>query len=127
MAAARKFIAGFALPRPKDVRYTCGPLRHDVAEEDGMTQPLVSVLIPTYNRAHLLPRAIRSVLDQTYRALEVLVVDDGSTDDTRAVVAEFSRADGRVQYVCRENGGVSAARNTGIQDGKSTRLNSSHG
>jgi glycosyltransferase involved in cell wall biosynthesis len=80
-----------------------------------MTQPLVTVLIPTFNRAHLLARAIRSVLSQSYRALEVLIVDDGSTDDSRAVVADLARADGRVRYLHQENRGVSGARNTGLR------------
>ena len=71
----------------------------------------ISVIIPAYNAAHWLPRAIRSVLAQTHPATEVVVVDDGSTDDTAAVCAEFSRD---VKYVRRENGGLSAARNTGL-------------
>jgi glycosyltransferase involved in cell wall biosynthesis len=79
-----------------------------------MTQPLVSVIIPTFNRAHLLPRAIRSVLDQSHRTLEVLVVDDGSTDNTREVAADFARCDGRVRYLYQDNRGVSGARNTGL-------------
>jgi len=58
--------------------------------------PLVSVIIPTYNRAHLISRAIASVLNQTYPNFELLIVDDGSTDNTGAVVASF--ADPRISY-----------------------------
>ncbi len=76
--------------------------------------PLVSVIIPTYNRAHLLGRAIQSVLDQTFEDYELIVVDDASTDDTEEIVNAFS--DPRLRYVRHgENRGAPAARNTGIQ------------
>lgn len=74
----------------------------------------VSVVIPTYNRAGLLPRAIESVLGQTHDEFEVVVVDDGSTDDTAAVVEGYD--DPRVRYVAHEeNRGANVARNTGIE------------
>ena len=76
--------------------------------------PVVSVIIPTYNRAHLIGRAIRSVLDQTYQDWELIVVDDASTDDIPGIVKGFT--DGRVKYIRHdENKGAAAARNTGIQ------------
>jgi glycosyltransferase involved in cell wall biosynthesis len=62
-----------------------------------MTQPLVSVVLPTYKRAHLLGQAIRSVLDQTYANLELIVIDDNSPDGTAAVVQSFD--DPRIRYV----------------------------
>lgn len=74
---------------------------------------LVSVIIPTHNRAELLPRAIRSVLGQTYLNLECIVVDDASTDNTRQVIQHFN--DERLVYLRHEiNRYASAARNTGI-------------
>jgi len=77
--------------------------------------PTVSVIIPTYNRAELVSRAIQSALDQTHPPLEIIVVDDGSTDDTKETVREFAERDSRVKYIGHEtNRGVSAARNTGI-------------
>jgi len=76
--------------------------------------PKVSVIIPTYNRAHLVGRAIRSVLNQTYQDFEIIVVDDGSTDNTEEVVKSFN--DPRIRYIRHEeNRGGSAARNTGIR------------
>lgn len=78
-------------------------------------QPKVAVIIPTYNRAHVIARALRSVLNQTYRNLEVIVVDDGSSDDTRSVVESF--ADPRVRYLrSATNLGATAARNLGIKN-----------
>lgn len=79
------------------------------------SNPLVSVVIPTYNRAHYLPECLRSVQQQTYQNLEVLVVDDGSTDGTRELMAGICREDGRIKYITQPNGGVSAARNTGLR------------
>ena len=75
--------------------------------------PLVSVITTTYNRAHLLPRAIRSVLNQTYQNFELIIVDDASTDNTKEVVKSFE--DGRIiYYKHKENRGVLAAKNTGF-------------
>lgn len=62
-------------------------------------QPLISVIIPTYNEAHTLGVAIQSILDQTYKNLEIIVVDDGSTDDTKEIVAVFTKKDSRVRYL----------------------------
>lgn len=77
--------------------------------------PAVAVIIPTYNRAHVISRALRSVLIQTYQNLEVIVVDDGSTDDTQCVVESF--VDPRVRYLRSEgNLGATAARNLGIRN-----------
>lgn len=72
----------------------------------------VSVVIPCYKQAHLLPVALDSVLAQEGVSVEVVVVDDGSPDDVAGVAARYG---GRVRYVRRPNGGLSAARNTGIE------------
>jgi hypothetical protein len=73
--------------------------------------PAVSVIIPTYNTAHLISDAIDSVLAQTYRDLEIIVVDDGSTDNTAEVLADYQD---RISYIYQENQERSAARNNGI-------------
>jgi GT2 family glycosyltransferase len=75
----------------------------------------VSVIIPTYNRAEFLTRCIQSVLAQTHKPLEVIVVDDGSTDGTAKVCHEFSD---QVRYLYQENAGVAAARNCGFSEAR---------
>jgi glycosyltransferase involved in cell wall biosynthesis len=79
-----------------------------------MTQnlPLVSVIIPVYNGADFLEAAISGVLAQDYQPLEIIVVDDGSTDATRAIAQQFQP---NVRYLYQENSGPAAARNCGIR------------
>lgn len=82
-----------------------------------MAEKLVSVIIPAYNRAATIKRAVDSVLCQTYPDIEVIVVDDGSTDNTAEIVNEYD--DNRVQLIRqKEHGGASKARNTGIASAK---------
>ena len=72
----------------------------------------ISVIIPTYNRQDLVRRAIRSVLNQTFQPLEIIVIDDGSADETNQIIkSEFPE----VQYIRQKNSGISSARNLGIQ------------
>lgn len=78
-----------------------------------MSQPLVSVIIPLYNRKNLISRCVKSVCNQTYPNLEIIVVDDGSTDEPDEVLAELSK-DERVKILRKPNGGVSSARNMGL-------------
>ncbi|MBW4027397.1 glycosyltransferase family 2 protein [Acidipila rosea] len=80
-------------------------------QNDALHQPLVSVIIPTFNRSGLLTQAVDSVLRQTYTNVEIIVVDDGSTDDTQVVLAPYL---GRISYHLQANSGVAKARNTGI-------------
>jgi glycosyltransferase involved in cell wall biosynthesis len=76
----------------------------------------VSVVIPTYNRAGCIGRALESVLAQSHADLEVIVVDDGSTDDTARIVGEYADADRRVRWVaCNRRTGAQAARNAGVR------------
>ncbi len=78
------------------------------------SSPLVSVVLPTYNRASQLPRAIGSVLHQGYRSIELIVVDDASTDDTEQAVSAIR--DPRLRYLrCPRNGGAGYARNRGLE------------
>ena len=80
--------------------------------------PVVSVIIPCYNHAQYLAEAIESVLQQAYPATEIIVVDDGSKDNTREATAQFPEA----VYIYQENAGLSAARNTGIRHSKGEYL-----
>ena len=79
------------------------------------TDMTVSVIIPTYNRSSYLVEAIDSVMSQTYKACEVLVIDDGSSDDTREAVNRYA---GGISYIYQDNKGPSAARNNGIRNAK---------
>ena len=76
--------------------------------------PLVSVIIPSYNYSRYIAEALESIIAQTYSNWECIVIDDGSTDNTKEVVSEYIKRDARINYVHQENRGLSAARNTGI-------------
>jgi glycosyltransferase involved in cell wall biosynthesis len=76
---------------------------------------LVSVIIPAFDAAKHISQALNSVLSQTYEAIEVIVVNDGSSDATSSIVEEFVRRDSRVQLIWQNNAGVGAARNTAIE------------
>jgi glycosyltransferase involved in cell wall biosynthesis len=78
--------------------------------------PLIRVVIPTYNRAHIIGEALESVLAQTCPDFEVVVVDDGSTDETTAVVQRFVLSDTRIRLRKLAHGGVAKARNAGVRE-----------
>ncbi len=77
--------------------------------------PLVSVILPVYNASEYVGMAIESVLNQTYGSLEIIVVDDGSTDDTLAVLRRYAAEDHRIQIVMQKHAGVARARNHAIE------------
>jgi glycosyltransferase involved in cell wall biosynthesis len=81
-----------------------------------MNKPFFSIIIPTYNRAYLLSKAIESVIGQTFTNWELLIIDDGSTDNTNELVKSFT--DSRIRYIWQENQERSAARNNGIKQAK---------
>lgn len=79
----------------------------------------VSIILPTYDRAYCIRRAVESVLCQTWTGWELLVVDDGSTDDTEEIIGGYASSDDRVHYYRQsQNRGVSAARNEGIRQAR---------
>ena len=90
---------------------------HNSAGGRAETQPLVSVVIPTFNRAHILEEAVNSVIAQDYLHWELHIVDDGSTDGTRELVEQF-RGDERIHYHWQENAGQATARNHGVSQAR---------
>ena len=80
-----------------------------------MSTPLVSIIVPAYNYANFILETLQSIQEQTYVNWEAIIVDDGSTDDTRQVVKTIVETDSRIKYIYQTNKGLPAARNTGIE------------
>lgn len=87
-----------------------------------MSNPLVSVIVPIYNTESYLNDCLDSVISQTYDNIEVILVDDGSTDNSREIALEYRNMDRRIKYFYKENGGLSSARNKGIEECKGEYL-----
>ena len=83
-----------------------------------MNADLVSIVIPTYNYGKFLGIAVKSVLNQTFHNIEVIIVDDGSTDNTAVIAQQLMQQDSRVKSVYQHNQGLSAARNTGLRESR---------
>ena len=81
-----------------------------------MKSPLISIIIPVYNAGHTLKDTVYSILGQSYPNFEVLLVDDGSQDDTGTICDNLVAIDTRIKVFHKENGGVSSARNIGIKN-----------
>ena len=77
--------------------------------------PLISVIVPIYNVVDYLQRCVDSIRKQSYRNLEIILVDDGSTDNSGAMAEKFALEDKRIRVFHKENGGSSSARNLGIE------------
>ena len=77
-------------------------------------QPLISVIVPVYNVEQYIHQCVDSILSQTYKNLEIILVDDGSPDNCPAICDEYARNDDRVKIIHQENGGISAARNSAL-------------
>ena len=75
---------------------------------------LISVIVPVYNVEEYLPKCIESIINQTYKNLEIILVDDGSTDNSGRICDEYAKKDDRIIVFHKENGGLSDARNCGI-------------
>lgn len=80
------------------------------------TDALVSVIVPVYNVERYLDRCISSIVNQTYRELEIILIDDGSPDNCPIICDEWAKKDSRIRVIHKENGGLGMARNTGIEN-----------
>lgn len=80
--------------------------------------PLVTIVVPVYNVAEYLPEFLRSVVDQTYVNLDILVIDDGSPDQSADIARAWARWDPRIRVITQPNGGLGAARNTGVREAR---------
>lgn len=79
-----------------------------------MQKPLISVIVPIYNAEKYLHRCMDSILNQTYKNLEIVLIDDGSKDSSGTICDAYAAKDSRIKVIHQENSGVSAARNTGL-------------
>jgi glycosyltransferase involved in cell wall biosynthesis len=95
--------------------YHARMLGYGLAPARNEFRPLVTVLLPVYNRAGPLVEAVQSCIDQTWRPIEILVVDDGSTDDVRSALRHFGD---QVRLIRKDNGGVASARNLGLREAR---------
>lgn len=80
--------------------------------------PQISIIIPVFNASSSLSRCINSILDQSFSNYELLLIDDGSSDGSRDICEDYARRDKRIRVFCKTNGGVSSARNLGIENSK---------
>lgn len=79
------------------------------------TNPLISVIVPIYNTAKYLPKCLDSIINQTYQNLEIILIDDGSTDDSGKIADQYAHKNSRIKVIHQKNQGLSGARNTGIK------------
>lgn len=80
-----------------------------------MTNPLISVVVPVYNAASTIEKCVVSIRNQSYRNLNIVLIDDGSADDSLNICRQLASSDSRIRVFHQENGGVSSARNYGIR------------
>ncbi len=81
-------------------------------------KPLISIIVPVYNVENYIRRCVDSLINQTYKNLEIILVDDGSPDNSGAICDEYAQRDSRVKVIHKENGGVSSARNIGLENAR---------
>ena len=77
---------------------------------------MLSVIIPVYNTSEFLPRCLDSILGQSYTDIEIICVDDGSTDESSRVLSEYAARDNRIRVITKDNEGIVRARKTGIEN-----------
>ena len=97
-------------------------MKSDTKSQQESNEPLVSIVIPIYNTSKYLPRCLDSVVNQTYQNLEIILIDDGSTDNSGKIADSYAKKDSRITVIHQKNAGQSAARNTGIKNSTGTYL-----
>lgn len=112
LADIRKTYTTFPASQDADTRRR---LRDHLIAHPRLNDTLVSIVMPTYNRAGQIEGAMESVIAQTHRSWELLVVDDGSEDHTPTIMEQYSTEESRIRYIRNERGGVSHARNTALE------------
>ena len=95
-----------------------GQKEQGAMQQAGNDTPLLSIIVPVYNILEYLPRCVHSITAQTYRNLEIILVDDGSTDGTGALCDKLAKEDNRIRVIHKENGGSSSARNAAMEVAK---------
>lgn len=89
---------------------------HGIKSQNEKSMPIVSVVIPTFNRGHVIEKAVKSILGQSLQSFEIIIIDDGSTDDTARIVSEISKNEPRIIFLKHDtNKGAQVARNRGIK------------
>lgn len=78
-------------------------------------KPLISIIVPVYNTGEYLSRCLDSILNQTYKNIEVIIIDDGSTDDSLKIIREYAKRNSAIKYFTQNNSGQATARNKGIK------------
>lgn len=81
-------------------------------------EPLISIVVPVYNVESYLVNCVSSIIEQTYKNLEIILVDDGSTDKSKKICDDLAKKDKRIKVIHKDNGGLSSARNAGIDVAK---------
>ena len=87
-------------------------------ETEEFSQPLISIIVPVYNTQEYLPRCIDSILDQSYKNLDIILINDGSTDSSGEICDRYAETDARIQVIHQANAGVSFARNIGLDNAR---------
>ena len=80
-----------------------------------MNEELISVIIPVYNVEKFLPYSLERVINQTYKNLEIILINDGSTDGSKAICEKYAKNDKRIKLLSQKNQGAAVARNTGLE------------
>lgn len=83
-----------------------------------LNNPKVSVIIPVFNTEAYLEEAVRSIMNQTLKALEIIIIDDGSTDNSLTIIKKLAQEDIRIKWLTQQNSGQSVARNIGIENAR---------